>query len=85
MSEQKVIDASKIIGIYPICSTGAVLVYAINYEEDKVLAGINENAPEWCDLKEEFCEDLGEELLGFSVGSFFIPLFEVQRFFSSVG
>ena len=85
MSEQKMIDASKIIGIYPICSTGAVLVYAFDYSEDKVLAGINENAPEWCDLKEEFCEDLGEEVLGFSVGSFFIPLFEVQRFFSSTG
>ena len=38
--ESNVIDLSTVIGVYPICNTGAVLVHAIDYGEDKVLASI---------------------------------------------
>lgn len=80
MAESKIIDLSKVIGVYPICNTGAVLVYAIDYGEDKVLAGINSDPPEWCRMEEQYCEDSGEGELGFVLGSFFVPFFEVQRF-----
>ena len=81
MTESRLIDARKIIGVYPICNTGAVLVYAIDYGEDKVLAGINDQEPEWCSLAEEYYECTEEQELGFHLGSFFVPFCEVQRFY----
>lgn len=81
MAEVKIIDASKIIGVYPISNTGAVLVYSIDYGEDRVLAGINDQTPEWCDLVDEYLERTGEQELGFHLGSFFVPFCEVQRFY----
>ena len=62
---------SKVIGVYPICNTGAVLVHEIG--DEKVLASINGNDPVWYDLAEE------EEGLGFSLGPFFVPLDQVMR------
>ena len=82
MTEQKMIDATEIIGVYPICNTGAVLLYEIDYAEDRVLAGVNTDIPEWCQLAEEYCEDAGDIELGFRIGTLFVPLFEVQRFYS---
>ena len=79
--EGKLIDLSTVIGVYPICNTGAVLVHKIDYGEDKVLASINGDSPEWCDLKEQYIEGTGEEELGFTLGSFFMPFCEVQRFY----
>ena len=38
MPESNMIDLSKVIGVYGLCNTGAVLVHAIDYPEDKVLA-----------------------------------------------
>ena len=81
MAECRMIDASKVIGLYPICNTGAVLVYAIDYGEDRVLAGINDQEPEWCGMIEEYFEATGELELGFHLGSFFVPFCEVQRFY----
>ena len=49
--ESKLIDLSKVIGVFAICNTGAVLVHAIDYGEDRVLASINGENPEWCSLK----------------------------------
>ena len=77
MTESKMIDALKIIGMYPICNTGAVLVYKIDYVEDKVLAGINDQPPEWCSLTEEYSEATEEIEPGFNLGSFFVPFCEV--------
>ena len=85
MSEIKTIDAKQIVGIFPLCNTGTVLVYAIDYAEDRVLAGINENPPEWCTLIEEYCECSEELELGFRLGTLFVPLYEVQRFYTNVG
>ena len=82
MSKQKMIDANEIIGIYPICNTGAVLLYEIDYAEDRVLASINTDIPEWCQLAEEYCESSGDVELGFRIGALFVQLFEVQRFYS---
>ena len=85
MSEQMMIDASEIIGVYPICNTGAVLLYEINYAEDRVLARINTDMPEWCQLAEEYYESSGDVELGFRIGAMFVPLFEVQRFYYPAG
>ena len=85
MTEQKMIDATEIIGVYPICNTGAVLLYEIDYAEDRVLASINTDIPEWCHLAEEYCESSGDVELGFRIGATFVPLFEVQRFYYPAG
>ena len=50
MDGTRMIDLSTVIGVYAICNTGAVLVHAIDYGEDKVLASINGEDAEWCDL-----------------------------------
>ena len=79
--ESRMIDLSTVIGVYPLTNTGAVLVYAIDYGEDKVLAGINSETPQWCSLEEQYWEVSGEAELGFMLGSFFVPFCEVQRFY----
>ena len=78
---EKMIDLATVIGVYPICNTGAVLVHRIDYAEDKVLASINGENPEWCDLKEEYMETSGELEEGFTLGELFIPFAEVMRFY----
>ena len=82
--ESNMIDLVTVIGVYPICNTGAVLVHAIDYGEDKVLASINGISPEWCSLTEQYVEGTGEEELGFMLGSFFVPFCEVQRFYGGM-
>lgn len=82
MTEAKVIDLSTVIGVYPLCNTGAVLVHSIDYGEDRILASINGANPEWCGMTEEYMESTGELELGFTLGSLFIPFFEVMRFTS---
>ena len=77
----KMIDLTTVIGVYSICNTGAVLVHAIDYGEDKVLASINGKDPKWCDMKEEYVEGTGEMELGFNLGSIFVPFCEVMRFY----
>ena len=67
MAETKMVDLNTVIGVYSLCNTGAVLVH--------------EN-PEWCAMTEEYMEVTGETELGFTLGSFFIPLCEVVRFYS---
>ena len=76
------IDLSTVIGIYGINGirgVGTVVVYSIDSVEGKVLAGINENAPEWCKLTNEYREESGELEQGFCLGSFFVPLSEIRR------
>ena len=79
--ESSVIDLSTVIGVYAICNTGAVLVHRIDYGEDRVLASINGRDPEWCRLTEQYVEGTGDMELGFTLGSFFVPLCEVMRFY----
>ena len=79
--ESKMIDLSTVIGVYPLTNTGSVLVHAIDYGEDKVLASINGNDPEWCSLTEQYMEATEELELGFVLGSFFVPFCEVMRFY----
>ena len=79
--ESTVIDLTTVIGVYPICNTGAVLVHAIDYSEDKVLASVNGRNPEWLSLEEEYMEATGDMELGFRLGDWFIPFCEVMRFY----
>ena len=81
MTESKMIDLSTVIGVYPVCNTGALLVHAIDYGEDRVLASINGINPAWCDLTEQYVEETQDAELGFSLGSLFVPFFRVERFF----
>ena len=76
--ENAIVDLSAVIGVYPNCNTGAVLVHAIDYGEDKVLASINGRNADWCNLIDACPED--ETELGFNLGSFFVPLSGVMRF-----
>lgn len=81
MTKSKMIDLSTVIGIFPICNTGAVLVHKIDYGEEKVLASINGESPEWCSLTEEYDDTTGEQELGFTLGSLFVSFHLVERFY----
>ena len=65
-----------VIGVWPLCSTAAVLVHKVDGE--KVLASINGIEPEWCNIKEEYWECTGELEPGFLLGSLFVPFCEVM-------
>ena len=75
------IDLSKVIGVYGLCNTGAVLVHAIDYPEDKVLASINGENPQWCEINED-CRE-GEDVLELRVflGYIFVSFCDVMRFY----
>lgn len=60
------------IGVYGLFNTCGVFVYDIDYVEDKVLAGINTDEPEWFDISNDY--------EGFSMGEWFIPFNEVMLF-----
>ena len=79
--ESNMIDLTTVIGVYPICNTGAVLVHAIDYGEDRVLASVNGADPAWCRLEEEYMEATGDLEMGFRLGEWFIPFCEVMRFY----
>ena len=78
----KTVD-KKIIGVFPVSNTGSICVHAIDHAEDKVLASINGENPEWCAITEKPQSEMGvqsDELeLGFMFGSFFVPFSEVMR------
>lgn len=48
---------SKIIGVFPMFNTGGICVHAIDDAEDKVLASVNGENPEWCEMAEHPQED----------------------------
>ena len=66
---------SKIIGVFPMFNTGGICVHA----EDKVLASVNGENPEWCEMAEQPQEDGDEMESGFLFGSFFVPFSGVMR------
>lgn len=78
---QKMVNLRDVIGIYGLCNTGSVLVYKIDYGEDRVLAGINADPPEWCEIKDQYVEGSEELETGFALGKLFIPFSEVMRFY----
>ena len=82
MAERK---SASPIGVYSFCNTGSVLVFALDHTEDRVLAGINDNTPEWCDIKDIYSEETEELERGFYLGSFFIPFCDVMRIEGGVG
>ena len=84
MTGNKMIDLDTVIGMYGLTNTGAVLVHAIDYGEEKILASINGENPEWCRMMEQYVDSLEEETLGFLLDELFIPLCEVMRFYEYV-
>lgn len=79
MADQEARKKRKPVGVYTFCNTGSVLVYEIDQAEDKVLAGINDDTPKWCNIEEIYCEETEQIELGFYLGSFFVPFFLVMR------
>ena len=73
--------SKKIIGVYPMFNTGGICVHAIDDAEEKVLASVNGENPEWCAMAEtpQPEEDGGEMESGFWFGSFFVPFSGVIR------
>ena len=73
--------SKKIIGVYPMFNTGGICVHAIDDAEDKVLASVNGENPEWCEMAEKPQpeEDGSEMESGFLFGSFFVPFSGVIR------
>ena len=79
MAAMEACEKRKPVGAYTFCNTGSVLVYEIDMAEDKVLAGINDDPPEWCDIKEIYSEETEQLEPGFCIGSFLVPFFSVIR------
>ena len=77
--DNQMIDLSTVIGVYGLCNTVAILVHAVDHNEEKVLISLNGSDPEWVDIKEEYVETSEELELGFSWGKLFIPFIEVMR------
>ena len=78
--ESAMINLKTVIGVYSLTNTGAVLVHAIDYDGERVLASINGRDAEWCGLTEACAEGMEDMELGFRLGSIFVPLSEVMRF-----
>lgn len=64
---------SKIIGVFPMFNTGGICVHAIDDAEDKVLASVNGENPEWCEMAEQPQEDGDEMESGFCSAPFSCP------------
>lgn len=73
--------SKKIIGVYPLFNTGGICVHAIDEAEERVLASVNGENLEWCEMAEKPQpeEDGGEMESGFLFGSFFVPFSGVIR------
>lgn len=73
--------SEKVIGVYPLFNTGGICVHAIDHAEDKVLASVNGENLEWCEMAEKPQpeEDGSEMESGFLFGSFFVPFSGVMR------
>ena len=69
----------KVIGSYPICNTAGLAVYEIDDREDRILVGLNDNAPRWYKIREDCDIDTGEYVMGFNYGGSFIPFSDVMR------
>lgn len=68
-----------VIGTYPLTNTGGVLVHEIDYYDDRVLASVNDDDPEWYDITEQYWEHTEQNETGFCIGELFVPFCEVIR------
>ena len=68
-----------IIGVYCFCNTGSVLVHEFDEAGARVMASINGENPQWCDMTEVYSEETEELEPGFFLGSFFVPFCDVMR------
>ena len=75
----KIIDLKAVIGIYPVCNTGSLLVHKIDYAEDRVLVSLNGEKEEWCEMTEGHADASGELEYGFYWGKMFVPFADVMR------
>ena len=71
--------SKKIIGVYPMFNTGGICVHAIDDAEDKVLASVSGENPEWCEIAEQPQEDGYDMKSVFLFISFFVPFSRVIR------
>ena len=71
MREVKTIDLNKIVGLYPICNTGCLVIHEIDDRDEQVKVSLNGDDPDWYPMAFE-PED------GFLWGDLFVPFEEVQ-------
>ena len=67
----------KPIGVYGLSNTGGLAVYEFDTVDDRVLVGLNDQEPEWCDLSYEENDD-GQMMDGFRYGELFVPIDDVM-------
>ncbi len=79
VQESEMIDLNHVIGVYPICNTGIVLLHKIDYTEERVMASLNGINPCWYDITEEEMD--GETVQGFWLCAIFCPFCEIMRFY----
>lgn len=77
---------NRVIGVFPVSNAGGICVHAIDHAEDKVLASMNGENPEWYGITEKPLSEISgneedEDKMepGFLFGSFFVPFSEVMR------
>ena len=76
--------AIKLLGVLPVTNCGSICVHEI--EDDRVLASISGQRPEWCSTAERPLSDyIGDEAeademtSGFMFGRLFVPFCAVMR------
>lgn len=62
----------EVCAICSVTNNIGISVYSIYHPDEKVLAGVNDETPKWCDIVEGENPD-GETELGFNMGEVFIP------------
>lgn len=60
-----------VVASYVLSNTASINLYEIDYVEDQILAGINDQEPEWCPI--DYAEDT------FKFREMNIPLSECMR------
>lgn len=71
---------NKAIGLYPLCNTGGLVIYDIDYVDDRVLVGLNDGEAEWCSIQEGHRDGSEDYETGFYWGKLFVPLSDVMKF-----
>ena len=80
--DTKALEKRKPIGSYTISNTGGLLVYEIDYSEDRVLVGVFTDhliEADWVPIIENCIDNSHECAIGFCWGEQFIPFSEVIR------
>ena len=72
------VEANDVIGIYPLCNTGSLVIIKLDEQEERVLVGLNGQNPEWCKIEERMDPESPEETIpGFYWGELYVSFTDV--------